>query len=161
MFSVRRYRASDHDAVWELHNLALHQVGAHAGNGQWDDDLHNIDTVYTGDGGEFLVGTESGLIIAMGALKKLAAKHAEITRMRIHPDHQRQGLGQIILTALEQRAHELGYQMLQLQTTAKQVAAQGLYEKNGYTATGKSRFDPFVVISYQKALGGQAHAKEV
>ena len=43
----------------------------------------------------------------------------------------------------------------------QQVAAQGLYEKNGYTATGKSRFDPFVVISYQKALGSQAHAKGV
>jgi len=161
MFSVRRYRASDYDAVWELHNLALHQVGAHVGNGQWDDDLHNIDAVYTNDGGEFLVGTEGDTIIAMGALKKSSQTHAEITRMRIHPDHQRQGLGQVILTVLEQKARKLGYKVLQLQTTTKQVAAQALYKKNRYNEIGKSRYDQFVVISYKKVLGGQEQTEEV
>ena len=161
MFNVRQYEPSDYQAVWDLHNLALRQVGAHPGKGRWDDDLHDIDNIYCCGSGEFLVGTENDLIIAMGALKKSSATHAEITRMRIHPDHQRQGLGQAILTALEATARKLGYKVLQLQTTTKQVAAQGLYEKNGYTATGKSRFDPFVVISYQKALGSQAHAKGV
>ena len=161
MFNVRRYEPSDHDAVWELHNLALHQVGAHAGNGKWDDDLHDIDAVYIDDGGEFLVGTENDLVIAMGALKRLSDTNAEITRMRIHPNHQRQGLGQVILTALEEAARKLEYEVLQLQTTTKQTAAQGLYERNGYTATGNSRYDQFVVISYRKALGSQAQTEEV
>ena len=160
MFSVRRYRASDYEAVWDLHNLALHQVGAHVSNGQWDNDLHDIETVYCDDGGEFLVGTENDLIIAMGALKRLSDTRAEITRMRVHPDHQCRGLGQVILTALEATTRRLGYKVLHLQTTTKQKAAQGLYKKNGYRITGKGKFDPFMVISYQKVLDSQSRTKK-
>jgi len=161
MFSIRRYEPSDYAAVWDLHNLALHHVGAHLGNGEWDDDLHDIDTVYSHNGGEFLVGTENDMVIAMGALKRSTDTHAEIKRMRVHPDHQKKGLGQVILNALEDKAHKLGYLVLQLKTTTVQKAAQGLYEKHGYTETGKSKFDPFIVVSYQKVLNSQADAKEV
>ncbi len=55
MFKIRRYKNSDHDEVWSLHNLALKKVGAHPGNGPWDDDLHHISSVYINRGGEFLV----------------------------------------------------------------------------------------------------------
>ena len=56
MLQIRRYGPEDHDAIWNLHNVALWQVGAHAGNGPWDDDLHNIEEAYLNKGGEFLVG---------------------------------------------------------------------------------------------------------
>ena len=98
MMEVRRYRASDHDAVWDLHNLALNEVGAHAGSGPWDDDLHRIEAEYLDAGGEFYVGTIDGRIVAMGALKRLTDARAEICRMRVHPDHQRRGLGTRILS---------------------------------------------------------------
>ncbi len=70
---VRRYRSSDHDAVWALHNEALAPTGAHVGNGVWDKDLHQIEDVYLNNGGEFLVGIYDGQLIAMGALKRTAA----------------------------------------------------------------------------------------
>ena len=81
MMEVRRYIASDHDAVWDLHNLALNEVGAHAGSGPWDDDLHRIDAEYIDAGGEFYVGIIDGRIVAMGALKRLTD-----TRSRDMPD---------------------------------------------------------------------------
>ena len=40
MLKIRRYQASDHNEVWNLHNLALDQVGANAGSGAQDNDLH-------------------------------------------------------------------------------------------------------------------------
>jgi len=40
--AIRRYRDADHDAVWNVHNVALSAVGVHGGNGPWDDDLHNV-----------------------------------------------------------------------------------------------------------------------
>jgi ribosomal protein S18 acetylase RimI-like enzyme len=152
MFSVRQYQESDHDAVWNLHNLALHAVKAHVGNGPWDDDLHNIDTIYAKNKGVFLVLIQNDTIFAMGALKKLSDSEAQITRMRVHPNHQKRGLGQIILTALEGKARELGYQMLRLDTTTKQIAAQALYKKNGYVLTGHKELWSFEVISYQKTI---------
>jgi hypothetical protein len=40
---IRRYQEADHDDVWTLHVLGLQHVGAYAGHGPWDDDLH-LDT---------------------------------------------------------------------------------------------------------------------
>ncbi len=149
---IRRYQPADRDAVWRLHNLALNQVGAHGGNGPWDDDLHKIEAIYL-DGGEFLVGLLDGRIVAMGALRQNSETCAEIKRMRVHPDCQRRGCGQAILTRLEARAVELGYTRLILDTTTVQVGAQRFYEKNGYRQFGRTTWGPFEVLLYHKELG--------
>jgi ribosomal protein S18 acetylase RimI-like enzyme len=149
---IRRYRESDHDVVWALHNLALEQVDAHAGNGPWDDDLHQIEEVYLANGGEFLVGVLDGRIVAMGALKKTSAERAEVKRIRVHPDFQRRGFGQALLEALEARAVALGYKRLHLDTTVQQTAAQALYARNGYAMVGRAQFGRFELILYEKEL---------
>src|SRR6266568_4704196 len=127
MLELRQYRPTDHDEVWNLHNVALWQVGAHAGNGPWDNDLHKIEEVYLNNGGEFLEGLLDGQIVAMGALKRISEDKAEVKRMRVHPDYQRRGFGQEILSVLEARAKELGYRTLTLDTAVVQTAAQQLY----------------------------------
>ncbi len=151
-WTIRRYRPADHDAVWDLHNLALHQVGAHGGNGEWDADLHYIMEAYVQNGGEFLVGALGDRIVAMGALKRIDERQAEIKRMRVHPDHQRQGWGQAILRRLERRARELGYCTLSLDTTTRQVGAQRFYTQNGYVEVGQTQYGPFEVLLYRKEL---------
>ena len=152
MLTVRRYQAADHDAAFALHNLALRQVGAHVGNGPWDDDLHHVEELYLNAGGEFLVAELDGRIVGMGALRRRDATRAAITRMRVHPAHQRQGIGQAILTRHEARASGLGYTTLVLETTVRQTAAQRFYLKNGYAETGRSRMYGFDVIHYEKTL---------
>ncbi len=52
--------------------------------------------------------------------------------MRVHPDFQRRGFGQMIIEALETQAAVLGYSVLHLDTSTVQIAAQHLYRKNGY-----------------------------
>ena len=139
MMEVRRYRSADHDSVWDLHNVALNEVSAHVGNGPWDDDLHHIEAEYISTGGEFSVGIIDGRIVAMGALKRLTDTRAEICRMRVHPEFQRRGLGTRMLWKLEERARELGFQTLTLDTTAGQVAAMGMYRKAGYEEVARGR----------------------
>jgi GNAT superfamily N-acetyltransferase len=152
MLQIRRYTSEDHGAVWNLHNIALWQVGAHAGNGPWDNDLHNIEEAYLNNGGEFLVGVLDGQIVAMGALKRISEEKAEVKRMRVHPDHQRRGFGQQILYALEARAKELGYRTLALDTAVIQTAAQQLYLKNGFQETGRTVLVGFDAILFEKQL---------
>ena len=149
---IRRFRDSDHDEVWALHNLALEGTGAHVGNGPWDDDLHHITDIYLDSGGEFLVGMQDQRIVAMGALKYTSAKRAEVKRMRVHPDFQRRGFGRAILQRLESRAADLGYTTLHLDTTVQQVPAQQLYVQSGYSEAGTSKLGRFDVINYEKAL---------
>ena len=150
---IRRYRSADHDAVWELHNVALLHTGAHAGNGPWDDDLHRVEAEYIATGGEFFVGTASGRIVAMGALLRHSADRASIRRMRVHPDVQRRGLGSRMLSALEQRAAELGFQILTLETTVQQVPAIQLYSRSGYEEFGRSSKAGFKVVEFRKMIG--------
>jgi GNAT superfamily N-acetyltransferase len=152
MLEIRRYQPADNPAVWELHHLALGPTGAYFRDGVWDADLHDIPHHYLQNGGEFLVGTLDGKIVAMGAFRKKSATLAEIKRMRVHPDYQRRGFGQIILKELESRARQLGYTELCLDTTTLQIAAQKMYEKNGFTATGRGQMPPFEVIYYHKSL---------
>ena len=152
MMNIRQYLASDYDAVWDLHNVALNEVGAHAGSGPWDDDLHRIEAEYLDAGGEFYVGTIGGRVVAMGALKRLTDTRAEICRMRVHPDFQRRGLGTRILSKLEQRAAELGFRTLTLETTAGQVAAIGMYTKAGYVEVARGRKLGFEVMTFEKRL---------
>lgn len=114
MLQIRRYRSEDQQTVWELHNLALQQVGAHAGNGPWDDDLHDIERIYIDAGGEFLVGEIGGKIVAMGAIRPTSKTRAEVKRMRVCPQHQRRGFGQAILAELEATAKRLGFEILHL-----------------------------------------------
>lgn len=150
--TIRRYEPDDHEAVWTLHNEALNDVGAHLGNGPWDDDLHEIETVYFENGGEFLVGVQDERIVAMGALRRVSEKRASITRMRVSPELQSQGIGQRLLDTLHRRATELGYTTLQLDTTVQQLAARHLYERNGYREVGRGPIGPFECVFYEGRL---------
>jgi ribosomal protein S18 acetylase RimI-like enzyme len=149
---IRSYRPSDRAAVWELHNLALNEVGAHGGNGPWDDDLHEIERVYLGAGGAFVVGLLDAELVAMGALLPTGPARAEVKRMRVHPRVQGRGYGAAILAQLERAARELGFEELHLETTTGQLAAQALYRSRGYSETGRGRHGEFELILFQKRL---------
>ena len=151
-FEIRTYRASDRDAVWQLHNEALDAIGAHAGNGPWDDDLHHIEDVYLKPEGEFLVGTLDGGVVTMGALRPSEPGRAEIRRMRTAPGLQGRGYGTALYRELERRAAARGVRVLYLDTTTGQLAAQKLYEREGFAEVGRARLGAFECILYEKRL---------
>ncbi|MYE07086.1 MAG: GNAT family N-acetyltransferase [Chloroflexi bacterium] len=74
-----------------------------------------------------------------GGLRRIDEATGEIRRMRVHPYYQRQGLGQAVLTALEERARQLGYTRVVLDTSDRQEAARALYEKNDCRETGREK----------------------
>ena len=152
MFTLRRYQPSDMETVQHLHVYAIQQTGAYLGRGSWDDDVYNIETVYLDNYGEFLIGELDGIFVAMGALRRSSAERAEIKRMRVHPDYQGRGFGQLILDELIARALVIGYKTLHLDTSILQVAAQKLYEKNGFREVGRDNYSGLEVILYEKQL---------
>jgi ribosomal protein S18 acetylase RimI-like enzyme len=147
---IRRYEPGDKRPVRRLHDDALNEVGAHLGSGPWDEDLDEIEGTYLESGGEFLVGTLGGEVVAMGALRRISPDRAEVTRMRVKPGLQGRGYGQTLLDALHDRAAELGYSTLHLDTTVQQRAARRLYIKNGYREVGRGSIGPFECIFYER-----------
>jgi GNAT superfamily N-acetyltransferase len=152
MINIRRYSTADHDEVWRIHLLVISALGIEPTHQHYHDIFH-INEQYLNDGGEFLVGaTEKDLVVAMGGLKKLDAERAEIKRLRVHPDYQKRGYGQQLLTELERRAAELGFTRIYLDALTSQIGAHQLFVKNGYEPRGTSIIDGFNVNLYEKTI---------
>jgi len=66
-------------------------------------------------------------------------EEAHITLLAIHPDYQRQGLGQLLLLALLQRAAARGLERSTLEVRDRNQPALNLYAKFGFQVAGRRR----------------------
>jgi GNAT superfamily N-acetyltransferase len=149
---VRRFEAGDARAVRRLHDLGLTEAGVHVGRGVWDQDLDAIPATYVEYGGEFLVGLSDGRLVAMGALRHVTDTRGEVKRMQVDPAYQRRGYARLILAGLEDRAREIGYRELRLDTTIRQTAAQHLYASAGYREVARGQLAGVEVVYFAKSL---------
>ncbi|MBW7475175.1 GNAT family N-acetyltransferase [Paenibacillus oenotherae] len=153
MFNIRQYSTVDHEDVWRVHLLVISEAGVEPTHQHYHDIFH-INEQYLNSGGEFLVGTGvDGTVVAMGGLKRLGGDRAEIKRLRVHPSYQKLGYGQQLLTQLEQRAVELGFRSIYLDTLTNQTGAQKLFLNNGYAPIGSANIDGFDVNLFEKTIG--------
>ncbi|MFI7454993.1 GNAT family N-acetyltransferase [Nonomuraea sp. NPDC049714] len=150
---IRRYRWSDLDTILALHQICLAEVGLVPGDGvYYDDDFPLIQELYLACGGDFLVGEVNSRVVAMGGLKPVDRRTAEVCRLRVHPHHQRRGFGAAMLAALEDRAVELGFHSLCGDTTLNQGAALALYQRQGWQETSRRQVGGLTVIYGEKRL---------
>ena len=109
------------------------------------EDLDAVTETYLDSGGEFLVGTVEGDIVAMGAFRpadggiagffdSLREPTAEIKRMRVDSALQRRGYGSELYAELEARARDRGFAELILDTGVEQDGARRFYERRGFEA---------------------------
>ena len=108
--------------------------------------------VYINSGGCFVLIEENESIQAMGALKIISEKVAEIKRMRVETSLQRQGLGQKILDYLILHAKKHGVERIILDTSELQEAAQYFYIKNGFIEYNRKKWNDIIIIFYEKFL---------
>ena len=66
-------------------------------------------------------------------------EEAHITILAVHPDYQRQGLGQLLLCALLRDAIQLKLEWATLEVKPSNQAARSLYQKLGFTEAGRRR----------------------
>ena len=135
---IRRYRPQDNEAVKALHYAGLAQFGG-AADPYYDSDLDDIEGIYINNNGDFLIGTDKNKIIAMGAIRKVSSIRAEIKRIRVHRNYQRQGYGETILLRLIDLARKLGYSEVCLDATVDNTPARRLFEKCGFTQTHRGK----------------------
>lgn len=83
--------------------------------------------------GVFLVAWDGDVAVGCGGLRKHDPTTAEIKRMYTAPRARRQGISRAVLHALEERAREMGYHRVVLETGTAQPEAIALYERAGYT----------------------------
>ena len=150
--AFRRYEPSDHEAVHALHERGLRAAGTWTDPAELPDwveaDMDDIEGAYLDSGGEFLVcegDGDGGRLLAMGAFRPLPdetfhdrveGRTAELKRMRVDPDHHREGVGSTLLEELEARAADAGFEQVVLDTGVGMDGARAFYEQHGYTHRG-------------------------
>ncbi|MEU5881340.1 GNAT family N-acetyltransferase [Spirillospora sp. NPDC047279] len=170
---IRRYRATDHDTVLELHREGLAQVGLRPGDGvYYDHDFFRMEDIYLRNDGEFIVGELDGVIVAMGGLRRAdlvpggssrafggyavtglpTLDAVEMVRLRVRPGVQRRGFGTAIVRALEERAADFGYRVLRADTTELQGPALELYRTFGWKEIRRELIGGIVNIYLEKRL---------
>jgi len=148
---IRSYTEKDNEAISYFHKRILGETGAYIPS-PWDSDLSNIEEVYVRPGGCFILIEDGGAIKAMGALKIISDKDAEIKRMRVETSLQRQGLGQKIYDYLIHHAKSKGIERVILDTSELQNAAQNFYIKNGFSEYKRSKWNDINIIFYEKDI---------
>jgi GNAT superfamily N-acetyltransferase len=143
--AIRQYRDTDHDAVWALQHLAerdyaLDQIPAVVEDDPNYGDFHHIEEIYLQQGGAFLVGFYDDQPVAMGGIERIDSERAYVKRVRVHHAYHGHGFGRTIMQALEDRARELGYKMLETDTSVDRTAARQLYLRCGFHDVGRAIF---------------------
>lgn len=150
---IRRYAPADNATVLALHRECLAQVGVLPGDGvYYDDDFGRVEETYLRAGGEFVVGEVGGEIVAIGGLRRVDTVVAEMVRLRVRPDQQGKGYGAAVVLVLEERAVELGYQVLRADTTVKQPVAIELYRSSGWREINRRVTGATVTVYFEKFL---------
>jgi GNAT superfamily N-acetyltransferase len=98
-----------------------------------DDEFAGFETMYGPPGGLFLLTlTEAGELAGGAGLRRLDAQTAEMKRLYVYESHRRRGLGRRLCEELLRRAKDLGYAKVRLDTVARLVEANALYERLGF-----------------------------
>jgi ribosomal protein S18 acetylase RimI-like enzyme len=154
MLKIRRYQPHDNKVVRELNDAGISQIeptGKLRNLPHVDADFDDIEGVYLKNG-DFIVGLQDDEIVAMGAFKKRTTECAEFKRLRIRPDCQRKGYGEIIMRMLMEMAAEMGYTEAFLDTLTTNTRAQRLFEKCGFVKSGRGKRGPFDLFYYSRKL---------
>lgn len=98
-----------------------------------------LDANEVADGqGAFLIAFRSGQPVGCGAVRRIETDTGEVKRMYVVPQERGRGAGRALLHAIEAQARALGLSRLVLETGVRQIEAQALYLRAGF-----SRIDPF------------------
>ncbi|MFZ0892572.1 MAG: GNAT family N-acetyltransferase [Thermoplasmata archaeon] len=126
-FQDYRQWVADHEEV-----TGLLESGTSAGLKMIDEQITDLPGAYGPPHGEVLFGVEKETIVACGALREFRPKVAEIKRLFVREDHRGPGFGKRLTSALLDRAGELRYESVRVDTLATMAAAIEFYQDLGF-----------------------------
>ena len=103
-----------------------------AGLAQMDRLIAELPGAYGPPRGDVLLAIRDGVIVVCGAVREWEGSVAEIKRISVRPDHRGPGFGLRFTRALLERARELGYRRVRVDTLATMAAAIDFYQELGF-----------------------------
>ena len=132
MFTIRRARQEDKEAIWRVHGRAIR--GTCAGHYPaevielWAGRLRPEKYAGAIDKYEFFVAEEGGVVVGFG---ELGPEAGAIQGLYVSPEVKGRGVGWKLLCTLEERARAYGLKSLRLTSSLNAVP---FYERAGFRA---------------------------
>lgn len=130
--SIKPFESKDQEAVQSLIIAGLAEYWGEI-NPRSNPDLDDICENYKD--AIFMVAWFDGRIVGSGALIPRSNQVAEIVRVSVVAELRRRGVGKKILKRLCQKAKELGFQRIVLETTSTWGGAIEFYKRFGFCVT--------------------------
>src|SRR4051794_3117795 len=102
--------------------------------------------------GIFLVATTSDGPVGCGGFRLLAPGAAEVKRLFVRPAARGEGFGRALLSALEQRGRNMGFEELRLDTDGGDPAALALFRRAGFEPIADYNGNPHSRYWFAKRL---------
>lgn len=113
-------------------------------------ELETLPGDYADPNGCILLAEESGRIVGCVALRPLEANICEMKRLFVVPDYRGRGAGRLLACAVIDRAREIGYKKMRLDTVATMQEARRLYYSLQFRDIKAYRYNPIDGSSYME-----------
>jgi len=136
-FQIREYKSGDDVACQKLNKIVddwLNDTDNVLAN-----DLSDIESHYLSCGGNFWVAQIDAQIVGIIGIKHLGDKAGYIKRFKVHPDHQKKGIGTKLLMTLIAWAQNNYFINIMCTSGKAEKVAHKLYRKFGFKELGEVR----------------------
>lgn len=129
---IRPATNADSNAIKFVVFSVLQEYGLSPDPSTTDKDLEDVEKTYFSKGGYFGVVEENDQIVATLALHQETATTCELRKMYCIAANRGKGLGKKMLAFSIEKAKELGFSRIILETASPLKEAIGLYKKYGF-----------------------------
>ncbi len=147
-FTIRSIQKSDDSPLAKLIRSVLTEFKANKpGTAYFDESTNHLSAVFDNPKAAYWVVEENGQIIGGGGIfptEGLPNETCELVKLYLYPEARGKGLGKAIMDKCFEKALELGYKNIYLESMPELNQAVSMYEKMGF-------------VSQCSALGNSGH----
>ncbi len=106
------------------------------------EELKNIETIYSPPAGVLLLASFGGQTAGCVGVRRWEKGICEMKRLFVRPEFQNRKIGKLLAIAIIERAREIGYEKMRLDTLPLMTQAQNLYRSLGFREITRYRYNP-------------------
>ena len=148
---IRPYRREDHGGVVATVRATYADLAYTMDFAAFDRDLEDIEMSYRDGGGEFWVLDDHGDVVGCVGVTPVDVETCELHRLYLRRSIRGRNWGRRLLETAVDWAREAGFRRMVLWSDILFARAREVYEKNGFTATERTRaVDPVNPTSVER-----------
>lgn len=152
MPEIRRAETeADLDAARRLFRAYVESLDFDLDFQDFEDEMASLPGPYAAPDGTILLAEVNGEPVGVVAVQPLDDEDAcEMKRLYVMPECRNQGIGRALASAIVEKARELGYDVMRLDTVASMTAARRLYQSLGFEERDAYYHNPLADAVYME-----------